>query len=105
VPYYMLAHISCNQGGRSEGRRQLDAAGRLEQRAFDQRRLASGGGTSSHDDAGESFVGAWNVATGARLAWLRTEDLGDNHDLTFTLDGSRLIAGGQRRMLAWDTAT
>ena len=67
--------------------------------------LASGGGTSSRDDAGESFIGIWDVSTGDRLAWLPTEDLGDNHDLTFTLDGSRLISAGQRRMLAWDTST
>ena len=67
--------------------------------------LASGGGTSSRDDAGESFIGVWDVATGDRLAWLPTEDLGDNHDLTFALDGLRLISAGQRRMLAWRTAT
>jgi len=67
--------------------------------------LASGGGTSSRDDAGESFLGVWDVATGDRRAWLSTEDLGDNHDLTFTLDGSRLISAGNFRMLAWDTQT
>ena len=67
--------------------------------------LASGGGTSSRDDAGESFIGIWDVSTGDRLAWLSTEDLGDNHDLTFARDGSRLISAGQHRMLAWDTST
>jgi WD40 repeat protein len=71
----------------------------------DGRWLASGGGKSSRDDAGESFLGVWDVATGDRLAWLSTEDLGDNHDLTFTLDGSRLISAGNFRMLAWDTQT
>jgi WD40 repeat protein len=71
----------------------------------DGRWLASGGGTSSRDDAGESFIGIWDVSTGDRLAWLPTEDLGDNHDLTFTHDDSRLISAGQRRMLAWDTST
>jgi WD40 repeat protein len=67
--------------------------------------LASGGGTSSRDDAGESFIGIWDVSTGDPLAWLSTEDLGDNHDLTFTRDGACLISAGQRRMLAWDTST
>ena len=65
--------------------------------------FVSGGGTSSRDDAGDSFLGVWEVSTGTRLAWLRTEDLGDNHDFTFSCDGARLISGGQRRMLAWDT--
>jgi len=67
--------------------------------------LASGGGTSSRDDTGESFIGIWDVLAGDRLAWLSTEDLGDNHDLTFSRDGSQLISAGQRRMLAWDTST
>lgn len=67
--------------------------------------LASGGGTSSRDDAGQSFIGIWDVSTGDRLAWLSTQDLGDNHDLTFSRDGSRLISAGQRRMLAWDAST
>jgi len=71
----------------------------------DGRWLASGGGTSSRDDAGESFIGIWDVITGDRVAWLSTEDLGDNHDLTFSRDGSQLISAGQRRMLAWDTST
>jgi len=71
----------------------------------DSRWLASGGGRSSRDDAGESFLGVWDVVAGNRLAWLPTEDLGDNHDLAFTLDGSRLISAGNRRMLAWDTQT
>ena len=71
----------------------------------DSRWLATGGGTSSRDDAGESTIGVWDVSSGDRRAWLPTEDLGDNHDLTFTLDGSRLISGGQLRMLAWDSST
>ncbi len=71
----------------------------------DGRWLASGGGTSSRDDAGASFLGVWDVTTGDSVARLATADLGDNHDLTFTRDGSRLISAGQRRMLAWDTAT
>ncbi len=71
----------------------------------DGRTLASGGGSSSRDDAGESYIGIWDAVTGEAVAWLPTDDLGDNHDLTFTLDGSRLVSAGQRRMLAWDTAS
>jgi WD40 repeat protein len=67
--------------------------------------LASGGGTSSRTDQGESFIGIWDVTTGEQVAKLPTADLGDNHDLTFTKDGTRLISAGNHRMLAWNTAT
>jgi len=71
----------------------------------DGRLLASGGGGSSRDDRGESFICIWYTESGALLETLPTEDVGDNHALTFTRDGARLISTGIFRMLAWDTST
>ncbi len=67
--------------------------------------LASGGGTSSRTDEGESFIAVWDVSTGTRIAKLLTADVGDNHEITFTLDGTRLISTGNFRLLVWDTST
>lgn len=71
----------------------------------DGRLLASGGGGSSRDDRGESFICIWDTESGALLETLPTEDVGDNHALTFTRDGARLISTGNFRLLVWDTST
>ena len=67
--------------------------------------LAGGGGKSSRDDQGVSLVCVWDVLTGELIASLPTDDLGDNHAITFTQDGTCLVSAGIFRILAWDTST
>lgn len=69
----------------------------------DGRMLAGAGGGSSRDDHGVSLVCVWDVAAGTLIASLPTDDVGDNHAITFSGDGSRLVTAGIFRILAWET--
>ena len=69
----------------------------------DGRLLAGGGGRSSQDDQGVSLVCVWDLTTGELVTSLPTADVGDNHAITFTGDGSHLVSAGIFRIVAWET--
>jgi WD40 repeat protein len=66
--------------------------------------LITAGGKSGGPRQG-SCIKVWDASTWVQVADLGTSDIGDNHATAFFSQGTRLISGGNWRLVVWDTAT